>query len=191
MYQGVECAPNRQILFYQGENMRRRSFEKVNLKLVSIIAIIIFFFTISIGYSLLRQKLNIFGKATIVEQRINGYIKGKSYYNYQILNTEKNETNNYTVYDVKIIVTNLDDDITSWKVEFDAPQGCNELESSSVSNSQIEIKNGRVALSPNTSNGYVSKGSNLELEIKIAIFGEGEFSINNLTLNDRLASNKR
>lgn len=169
--------------------MRRRSFEKVNLKVVSIIALILFFFTISIGYSVLRQNLNIFGKATITEQRINGYIKGNSYYKYQILSTEKNEINNCTIYDVKIIVTNMDNDITAWKVEFDAPQGYSDLDSSSASNIYKEFEKNRIILSSNNSNGYISKGSNLELEIKIAILGDSELSINNLTLNDKLASN--
>ena len=168
--------------------MRRRSFEKINLKLVSIIAIIIFFLTISIGYSVLRQKLNIFGKATITEQRVNGYIKGNSYYKYQILNTEKNEIESYTIYDVKIIVTNMDNDITSWKVEFDAPQGYKDSQSSSISNIQTKFENGRITIIPNNSNGFIAKGSNLEIETKIAIAGQGELSINNLTLNDKLAS---
>lgn len=46
--------------------MRRRSFEKINLKLVAMVILIIFFFIISIGYSLLRQRMNIYGRSTIV-----------------------------------------------------------------------------------------------------------------------------
>ena len=46
--------------------MRRRSFEKINLKLVAMVILLIFFFIISIGYSLLRQRMNIYGRSTIV-----------------------------------------------------------------------------------------------------------------------------
>ena len=46
--------------------MRRRRFEKINLKIVAMIVLLIFFFVISIGYSMLRQRLNIYGGSTIV-----------------------------------------------------------------------------------------------------------------------------
>ncbi len=46
--------------------MRRRRFEKINLKIVAMIVLLIFFFVISIGYSMLRQRLNIYGRSTIV-----------------------------------------------------------------------------------------------------------------------------
>lgn len=46
--------------------MRKRRFERINLKLVSMIILIILLFIISIGYSVLRQRLNIYGRSTIV-----------------------------------------------------------------------------------------------------------------------------
>ena len=46
--------------------MRRRRFEKINLKIVAMVVLLIFFFVISIGYSMLRQRLNIYGRSTIV-----------------------------------------------------------------------------------------------------------------------------
>lgn len=51
--------------------MRRKSFEKINLKLVAMIVLLIFFFIISIGYSVLRQRLNIYGRSTIVVNEDN------------------------------------------------------------------------------------------------------------------------
>lgn len=54
--------------------MRRRSFEKVNLKIVAMVALLIFFLMISVGYSMLRQKLNIYGRSTIVVNENNNNI---------------------------------------------------------------------------------------------------------------------
>ena len=51
--------------------MRRLKFEKINLKIIAIVAILLYFFTISIGYSVLRQRMNIYGKATIGDSREN------------------------------------------------------------------------------------------------------------------------
>ena len=51
--------------------MRRKSFEKINLKLVAMIALLLFFLTISVGYSVLRQRLNVYGRATIVVNENN------------------------------------------------------------------------------------------------------------------------
>ncbi len=51
--------------------MRRRSFEKVNLKIIAMVALLIFFLLISIGYSIMRQKLNIYGRSTIVVDEKN------------------------------------------------------------------------------------------------------------------------
>ena len=51
--------------------MRRKGFEKVNLKIVAMIALLIFFLLISVGYSMLRQKLNIYGRSTIVVNENN------------------------------------------------------------------------------------------------------------------------
>ena len=51
--------------------MRRRSFEKINLKLIAMIALLIFFLAISVGYSMLRQKLNVYGRSTIVVNEDN------------------------------------------------------------------------------------------------------------------------
>lgn len=51
--------------------MRRLKFEKINLKIIAIVAILLYFFTISIGYSVLRQRMNIYGKATIGDSSEN------------------------------------------------------------------------------------------------------------------------
>lgn len=51
--------------------MRRRSFEKINLKLIAMIALLIFFLAISVGYSMLRQRLNVYGRSTIVVNEDN------------------------------------------------------------------------------------------------------------------------
>lgn len=59
---------------FEGVKMRRRSFEKVNLKIVAMVALLIFFLMISVGYSMLRQKLNIYGRSTIVINENNNNI---------------------------------------------------------------------------------------------------------------------
>ena len=51
--------------------MRRLRFEKINLKLIAIVAIVLYFLTISVGYSMLRQKMNIYGRATIGDSNEN------------------------------------------------------------------------------------------------------------------------
>ena len=71
--------------------MRRRSFEKVNLKIVAMVALLIFFLMISVGYSMLRQKLNIYGRSTIVINENNNNIKKITGYNKIVNETDSDK----------------------------------------------------------------------------------------------------
>jgi hypothetical protein len=133
--------------------------------------------------------MNIYGKATIVEQRINGYLKGNSVYSYEILSSEKNQVDNHIVYKIKLIITNRDSHINSWNVCFDVPNGYIDEMSKITTNVFKEYKNGRLCLKSNSNNGYVSKGGNLEIEMELAFSEIVSFGIDNLTLNDKLAEN--
>ena len=113
--------------------MRRRKFEKLNLKVVATVILILFFITISIGYSYLKQQLNIYGKSTKIAQKVENSEDGYSTYTWQINNYEKIEGTDYTEYDISLKVINMDSDISSWVISFDVPNGYND-EMSNVPN---------------------------------------------------------
>ncbi len=164
--------------------MSKLKLKKTNLTMISLIIIFILFLTISIGYSCLQQKLNIYGKSTIIADESGKYINGNSTYSYKIINSQKQEESNYIIYDVKLTIVNMDNDIGSWEISFDVPKGYNDFISNIKEGFSKKYENGRLTIY--SENGYLSKGNTLELEIQFAI--DGEFSINNLTLNGKLAS---
>ena len=166
--------------------MRRRKLKTMNLKAISIIAVAIFFLTISVGYSYLQQKLNIYGKSTIVPQNEEGYLKGNSTFSWSIVNVD--EQDKFKTYEINLIIINKDADISSWEIAFDIPQGYIDSKSNVENGVSKRIENNRLILTSATdSNGYLSKGSKLEINIDLT-FTNDKFEINNLTLNDRLAS---
>ena len=166
--------------------MRKQKSKKKNFTIIAIAIISIFFLTISVGYSYLQQKMNIYGKATITTDKSGKYINGNSTYQYQIISSNEYEESNYKIYSVKINVVNMDKDITSWEVAFDVPKGYEDALSETQDGTSKKCENGRIIIKPKDGKGYLSKGNTLELEIKLAI--NGELNINNLTLNGRLAS---
>ena len=164
--------------------MRKQKVKNKKVTIIVLIAISIFFLTISVGYSYLQQKMNIYGKATVVTDESGKYIKGNSTYKCEIRNTAENDGENYKIYDVKLTIVNMDSDISSWQVSFDVPQGYKDAPSEVAEKYSKKYADGRVTI--DYKDGYIAKGNALELEMKLAI--NGEFDINNLTLNGRLAT---
>ena len=167
--------------------MRRKRFEKINLKIVALVILVIFFITISVGYSYLQQKLNIYGKSTIAPQNIDEYVVGNSTYSWKIISQETKQ--NYTCYDVILTIVNLDNDITSWEVAFEMPQGYNNSMSEVEEAAYKNYENERLTIYAKSENGYVSKGNTLKLTMKLTT--SGVFNIEKLTLNGKLASSTK
>ena len=67
--------------------MRRKKVKTIKLKAISIVLVAIFFLTISVGYSYLQQKLNIYGKSTITVQNDGKYINGNSIFSWNVVDT--------------------------------------------------------------------------------------------------------
>ena len=159
--------------------MRKLKTKKSKTITITLIIIFIFFFTIGVGYSYLQQRINIYGKATIVTDESGKYIKGNSTYSYEIINSQNSDETNYTIYDVKLKIINMDTDIDLWQVAFDVPEGYNDAMSNIKENSSKKCENGRLTIYSKDENGYLAKGSTLELEVQLAI--NGDFDIKNLT----------
>lgn len=170
--------------------MRRQKIKKMSLKTIILIVISIFFLTISIGYSYLKQSLNIYGKSTIIANQPGDYEKGNSTYTWKIVDSWGQEGTSYVVYQVKIDIVNMDNDISLWNISFDVPSSYNDANSNSWCASSRVYDNGRVTMVGQDWNGYIAKGSTLTLEFQLALDLEEDLYINNLTLNGLLATNE-
>lgn len=169
--------------------MRRRGFEKLNLKIISTVVLILFFFTISIGYSYLKQQLNIYGKSTKIAQKIEKNENGYSTYTWQIDGSEKLEGTEYTIYDVSLKIVNMDSDISSWVVSFDVPNGYSDEMSTVPNASTKKYDHGCLTLHSKDENRYISKGSTLNIKMKLAFKDGSRINLENLSLNGKQASN--
>ena len=169
--------------------MRRRRFERINLKIVATVILILFFITISIGYSYLKQQLNIYGKSTKIAQKSESNEKGNSTYTWQINNSEKLEGTEYTVYDISLKVVNMDSDISSWVVSFDIPNGYNDEMSKVNDTSSKKYENGCLTLYAKDENRFISKGNTLNIKMKLAFKDGSKVNLENLSLNGKQASN--
>ncbi|MBR2241316.1 MAG: hypothetical protein IJ890_08080 [Clostridia bacterium] len=166
--------------------MRRKKVKTIKLKAISIVLVAIFFLTISVGYSYLQQKLNIYGKSTITVQNDGKYINGNSIFSWNVVDTYEQE--NAKIYNVKLRVINKDSDISEWEVGFDIPNGYVDSKSDIESKFSKKIEDNRVKIKAlNNSNTYLANGSILEIEIKLAVLND-RLEINNLTLNGKLAT---
>lgn len=168
--------------------MRRQDVKKVSLKTIALIIITIFFLTISIGYSYLKQSLNILGKSTIVEQTPNKYEKGNSTYTWSIDSSWGQGGTNYMTYNIVLNIVNMDADIGSWEISFDIPNSYNAERSNVWSASSVTFKNDRITMKAQSWNRYIAKGSSLKLDFQLSFDDNQDLYIENLTLNGLLAT---
>ncbi len=168
--------------------MRRGKLDKVNFKIISIIILLVFFLMISVGYSYLRQQLNIYGKSTKIVQDENNYTQTESTYSWNIVNTTKQEDTIYTIYNIKLNIVNMDEDIYSWRISFDIPEDYQESMSNISGVSSVEFDNGQLVLLNDST--YVAKGNSIDLDMQIALSTEN-FSISNLALNGKTLSENK
>lgn len=168
--------------------MRRQEVKNVSLKTIALIIITIFFLTISIGYSYLKQSLNILGQSTTVGQTSSEYEKGNSTYTWSIDSSWGQGGTNYMTYHIVLDIVNMDADINSWEISFDIPNSYNAERSNAWAASSITFENGRITMKAQSWNGYIAKGSSLKLDFQLSFDDDQELYIENLTLNGLLAT---
>ena len=168
--------------------MRRQEVKNVSLKTVALIIITIFFLTISIGYSYLKQSLNILGQSTTVGQTSSEYEKGNSTYTWSIDSSWGQGGTNYMTYHIVLDIVNMDADINSWEISFDIPNSYNAERSNAWAASSVTFENGRITMKAQSWNGYIAKGSSLKLDFQLSFDDDQELYIENLTLNGLLAT---
>ncbi len=170
--------------------MRLKEKRKVKITTIVFIILTIFFLTIGVGYSYLQQRLGISGKATVTPTIVDGYIQGNSTYSWKILDSSENSETDEITYKVKMDITNLDKDISTWKVSFNVPKSYNDVSSKIITKSYKTYSNNRINLVGSDTNNFVSKGDTLEIEMELVINSEEDFSINNVVLNDLLVKKR-
>lgn len=162
--------------------MRNLRYKKRPTSFLVVFIICLFFITIGIGYSYLRQSLNITGTATIAEQNVEEYVEGNSTYLLSI-NKMEESVENCIGYEVCLNVSNMDKDMSSCMISFDVPNSYNSVISECVDNSIMSYKDGRVTIS---SSGYFAKGDKLELKLKLYLNDSQEMKISRLAINNLL-----
>lgn len=170
--------------------MSRKKIKKISMKTVALILITILYLIISIGYSYLKQSLNIFGKSTMIPQKLSEYEKGNSTYIWSIDRNWQQGGTTYVMYNIKLSIVNMDKDIDQWVISFDIPNSFSEERTNVWGASLTTYKNGRLTLVSQNWNGYVAKGSTLDLDFQLAFNDNKDFYIENLTLNGLLATNE-
>lgn len=168
--------------------MRRQEVKKVSLKAIVLIVITIFFLTISIGYSYLKQSLNIIGQSTIVAQKPSEYKKGNSTYTWSIDSSWGQGGTKYMTYHIVLNIVNMDADINGWEISFDIPNTYNAERSNAWAASSVTFENGRITIKSQSWNGYIAKGSSLNLDFQLSFDDDQALYIENLTLNGLLAT---
>lgn len=168
--------------------MRRQEVKNVSLKTIALIIITIFFLTISIGYSYLKQSLNILGQSTTVGQTSSEYEKGNSTYTWSIDSSWGQGGTNYMTYHIVLDIVNMDADINSWEISFDIPNSYNAERSNAWAASSVTFENGRITMKAQSWNEYIAKGSSLKLDFQLSFDDDQELYIENLTLNGLLAT---
>lgn len=168
--------------------MRRRRFEKLNLKLIASVILVLFFITISVGYSYLKQQLDIYGKSTKITQADELETKGYSTYSYSIVEKTKVDATDLYRYQISLKVINMDNDMASWVISFDVAEGYDDSLTSINGITTKEYENGRLSLINEDS--YVLKGNSIDLEMQIVVANEN-FTINNLSLNGNFATENK
>lgn len=148
---------------------RKSNVKKISLKTIVLIILFIFFITISVGYSYLKQSLSMTGKSTIVQEIGNSgqIINGDSTYTWTEINSWGGGGSNY-IYQVKIELFNRDADITKWQLSFDVPDSYDDAASNIwVAESRL-YENGRLTLYAHGWNASVATGATLTLEFQLA-----------------------
>ena len=167
--------------------INKRNVSKLKLKTLVLIIVTIFFLTISVGYSYLKQSLTFSGKSTIVQQGGSGdFVEGVSTYTWEITSSWGQGGSSIMFYNIKLIIVNMDEDIQSWEVGFDIPPYYNNEKSNTWSASRREYENGRLTLYAHDYESFVGKGDSLTLEFQLAFDEAVDFYLNNVSLNGYL-----
>lgn len=171
--------------------MRKRTttLKKVSAKTISLILIIIFFVTISVGYSYLKQTLIIAGKSTIVKKESSGdYVDGESTYSWEITNEWTQGGSTEWACDIDLTVVNMDEDIKVWEIAFDIPEEFNEQKTNFWIASSVTYENGRLTLVGFDYEPLFEKGTSRTLKFHLIFDQQVDMFIENLTLNGYRAS---
>lgn len=148
---------------------RKSNVKKMSLKTIVLIILFVFFFTISVGYSYLKQSLSMTGRSTIVQETGNSgqIINGDSTYTWEEIHAWGGGGSSY-IYQVKIELFNRDDDITKWQLSFDVPDSYDDASSSIWVAESRTYENGRLTLNAQGWNASVATGATLTLEFQLA-----------------------
>ena len=162
---------------------RKKKLNKISSKTIVLIILIVFFLTISVGYSYLKQSLSLSGKSTIVQQGSSDYEDGNSTYTWEVTNSWTQGGSSLWACDISITVVNMDQDIDIWEIAFDIPPNYNEQQSNIwVASSKI-FENGRLTLVGFDYEPVFEKGTSKTIKFHLAFDEEPDMYIENLTLN--------
>jgi len=164
---------------------RKSNVKKMSLKTIVLIILFVFFITISVGYSYLKQSLSMTGKSTIIQKSESSgqIINGESTYTSELINAWGGGNSDY-IYQIKIEIFNRDADIAEWQLSFDVPDSYNHAGSNIWTASSSSYENGRLTLIAHSWNASVATGTTLTLEFQLAFTQEETELISNLILID-------
>lgn len=159
--------------------------EKSNVKIIIFIVLSIVFLSIGIGYSYLKEELNIFATATMATNTDN-YKKGNSKYYWEV--EDYVGENEGRIYNIKLNIINYDEDLKNPVISFDVPNSF-KIDKSKINNENANMsydgKRVNIML-----NDFVIKDETLTLDLSLMFRDIQEIYINNLTLNGLLAINE-
>ena len=148
----------------------------------AIFAISILF--VSTGYAIFSDSLNIVGKANILASGGSDVEYGNSTYNYKLYSIWPNSFGGMT-YQTIISFTNLDEDMDSWEIKFDLPDGFLIDKSDLWQASSRTLSGNTVTLKDAGWNGYIANGSTFDFNFILAFDREVDFNFTNFIVNGK------
>lgn len=147
------------------------------------IILVVILISISIGYSLFSSQLNILGNVSIKKPEVELPTElSKSYATWQVTNSWPG------YYELSIVITNLDEDISGWVISIDLPSAVDETAIHAWWSSETTYEPmgdyDRLIFKNYDYNKNILNGSELTVPLSLPL--NGEIDVKNLIINDKL-----
>jgi len=146
------------------------------------IIIVIILISVSIGYSKFSSQLNLIGNVSVDREMSNSKL------NVEVGSSWTSEDRYF--YNMNLKLTNLDEDVTEWKVVIDFPPGVDIEKTQFWCAAEVKVKNvgkySRVIFTNYDWNGTKPLNSEIDFGFNIAFFEYVEIKVKNVTFNGKL-----
>lgn len=157
------------------------------LRTGSIFIFLFVFIIIGTGYALLNTQLEIIGKSTIIQNEVdsNKIIRSNSIVEWKTNNLSGN------VYNLKINVTNNDQEYDLWKICFDVPEKIASAKVNNLGDVKTTISENNITIKKivNDDFSYWKLGETKIIDIELSFYSNVILDVSNVYLNNQIITN--